>query len=187
MAKNIYLLLVLLTANLLFYQCSQQDSATMDKDDFPVLTGPYLGQKVPGLEPEMFAPGIASTGLMDGVCNFSPDGKEAYYNVAYSIKDEWRLSIVFSKEIDGKWIRPDFVNFTDRKYIQAYPFLSYDGAELYFTTNMPTNDPELKDEYNFWVSKRNGEAWGKPVPLPPPINGRGDTTGKIPWVRRICM
>ncbi|UCE41738.1 MAG: PD40 domain-containing protein [Candidatus Aminicenantes bacterium] len=177
MKRVIYFLLVLLVVMVLFYHCSHQDNATQEQEEFPILTGPYLGQKVPGLDPEMFAPGIVSTGLMEGVCNFTPDGKEVYYNTAYSIEDEWKLSIVYSKEVDGKWIMPDFVSFTDRKYIQAYPFLSYDGTKLYFTSNMPTNDPELKDEYNFWVSKREGDIWGEPTPLPPPINGRGDTTG----------
>jgi hypothetical protein len=28
--------------------------------DFPVLKGPYLGQKPPGMIPEIFAPGIVS-------------------------------------------------------------------------------------------------------------------------------
>lgn len=31
------------------------------KEDFPVLKGPYLGQKPPGVKPEIFAPGIVST------------------------------------------------------------------------------------------------------------------------------
>ena len=31
--------------------------------DFPVLKGPYLGQKPPGMNPEIFAPGIISTAV----------------------------------------------------------------------------------------------------------------------------
>ena len=35
--------------------------------DFPKPTGPYLGQKPPGMTPEIFAPGIISTaGLAPG-------------------------------------------------------------------------------------------------------------------------
>jgi len=61
--------------------------------------------------------------------------------------------------------------------MQGYPFLSYDGKELYFTSNKPVDDPEIESEYNFWVSKRDGDSWTEPTPLPPPINGRGNTTG----------
>lgn len=177
MKKNMYILVLLLAVMTIFPGCGQQDKAIQGEDEFPVLTGPYLGQKLPGLEPEMFAPGIVSTGLMEGVCNFSPDGKEVYYNVAYSIEDKWRLSIVFSKEVDGRWTQPDFVSFTDKEFLQGYPFLSYDGTELFFTSNKPTNDPEIESEYNFWVSERDGDSWAEPTPLPPPINGRGNTTG----------
>jgi cytohesin len=46
---------------------------------FPVLTGPYLGQKPPGEEPEIFAPGIVSTmGMQHGPAVFSSDGREVY-------------------------------------------------------------------------------------------------------------
>lgn len=48
---------------------------------FPVLSGPYLGQELPGRQPELFAPGIISTGLADLNSVFSPDGKEFYYAV----------------------------------------------------------------------------------------------------------
>ena len=30
------------------------------EEDFPILKGPYLGQKPPGTMPEVFAPGIIS-------------------------------------------------------------------------------------------------------------------------------
>ena len=50
-------------------------------EDFPVLKGNYLGQKPPGMEPEIFAPGIISTGLSEAVCCFSPEGKEVYWNI----------------------------------------------------------------------------------------------------------
>ena len=98
MKKKAYFLIIYFAVAALFFQCRQQDNITQDENAFPVLTGPYPGQKVPGLEPEMFAPGIVSTGLMDGVCNFS-----------------------------------------------------YDGTELHFASNMPTNDPELKNGLNLFL------------------------------------
>jgi hypothetical protein len=49
--------------------------------------------------------------------------------------------------------------------------------ELYFISNQPTNSPKLTDEYNIWAAKRNGDTWGTPLPLPYPVNGRGNTSG----------
>jgi hypothetical protein len=49
------------------------------KDEFPVLKGPYMGQKTPGLVAEPFAPGIISKGgwELEGV--FAPGMKEFYF------------------------------------------------------------------------------------------------------------
>jgi len=46
--KAMFLGLVFFTM-LFFMDCAQQD-------DFPVLKGPYLGQKPPGITPEVFEP-----------------------------------------------------------------------------------------------------------------------------------
>ena len=36
------------------------------KPEFPVVKGPYLGQKPPGMVPQIFAPGIISTDMQEG-------------------------------------------------------------------------------------------------------------------------
>lgn len=51
------------------------------QNDFPVLKGPYLGQKPPGMTPEIFAPGIvSSSGATEYGIAFAPDGKEFYFS-----------------------------------------------------------------------------------------------------------
>ncbi len=57
---------------------SSDDGAT---GAFPELRGPYLGQKLPGMEPEVFAPGIVSTGLATRDVALTPDGEELYFSV----------------------------------------------------------------------------------------------------------
>jgi hypothetical protein len=47
--------------------------------DFPKLTGPYLGQKPPGMTPIIFAPGSVSTERTEFGNAFSPDGGEFYF------------------------------------------------------------------------------------------------------------
>ena len=55
-------------------------SSYPQKSEFPVLKGPYLGQKQPGMTPEIFAPGIVSTEkFREFSGTFTPDGKEYYF------------------------------------------------------------------------------------------------------------
>ena len=70
--------------------------------DIPVLKGPYLGQKPPGMTPEIFAPGIISTGLSESYAFFTPDGKELYFmlwGAPYNV-------ILYMKEDNNGWTRP---------------------------------------------------------------------------------
>ncbi|UCC45488.1 MAG: PD40 domain-containing protein [Candidatus Zixiibacteriota bacterium] len=177
MIRRLCALVGLIVVAAILSHCGQQSGSTIDEGGFPVLRGPYFGQKTPGLTPELFAPGIVSTGLMDGTCNFSPDGDEMYYNSGYFHKGKVNLSIVYSKIENGVWTVPEFVNFADREFVQGYPFLSYDGTELYYTSNKPTNDPQFNNQYNFWVVRKDSSGWGEPVLMPAPINGRGEVTG----------
>lgn len=49
------------------------------QDEFPVLEGPYMGQKPPGMEAEPFAPGIISKEGWELQGVFSPGMKEFYF------------------------------------------------------------------------------------------------------------
>lgn len=76
-------MLVMLSLTFLTF-CQAQEN-TKDKSDFPVLTGPYLGQKPPGMKPEVFAPGIVSVKkYREYVCIFTSDGRECVFNLLYS-------------------------------------------------------------------------------------------------------
>ncbi len=55
MKHSIYPFSVLLIFLFVFTTCT-------NKDDFPLLKGPYLVQKPPGMTPKIFAPEIISTG-----------------------------------------------------------------------------------------------------------------------------
>ena len=79
----------------------------IEKDDFPVLTGPYLGQKPPGKTPEIFAPGIVSVDkYSEFVCNFTPGAEECIFD-RYG-DNEYQDGAVFVTRIeDGKWTIPE--------------------------------------------------------------------------------
>ena len=51
------------------------------QENSPDLRGEYLGQQPPGMEGEIFAPGIMSTGLSELNSVFFPGGKEVIFSV----------------------------------------------------------------------------------------------------------
>ncbi|MBU1012776.1 MAG: hypothetical protein KKG99_07210 [Bacteroidetes bacterium] len=144
-----------------------------------VKSGPYLGEKQPGIDPVLFAPGTISTGLEETLCTFTPDGNEIIFGILYSKPHSPKLhcSLVRSYLTGGVWSFPEIMKLSEDKYSHMYPFISYDGGELYFQSDLPTNSPELKDKYNIWKCKRVGDHWSDPEPLPMPVNGRGDVSG----------
>jgi hypothetical protein len=83
------------------------------KEDFPVLKGPYLGQKPPGLRPEIFAPGIVSTEHKEhSTLAFSPDGTEIYWSI-WPIPRSANIPqvIKFMKMENGRWSKPQVAPF----------------------------------------------------------------------------
>lgn len=71
------------------------------QDELAVLEGPYIGQKPPGLTPEVFAPGVVSTGVRDWTGHFTPDMKEYYFG-RYDKKTGKSSKFVFRFE-NNRW------------------------------------------------------------------------------------
>ncbi len=120
------------------------------QDDFPVLKGPYLGQKPPGMTPELYTPGVISNCDLHSGVYFSSDGNEVFY----SISKESQHNIMFMKEENGRWIRPKSL------CTGLAPFLSPDGKTLLFTTQ----------DYEIWKMERSATNWSDPISLGPTIN-----------------
>lgn len=75
--------------------------SNLQQQNYPVLEGPYLGQKLPGLTPEVFAPRIVSTEHRDHSPFFTPDMKEFYFTRKSNNDSKWSL-IVFKSE-NNRW------------------------------------------------------------------------------------
>jgi len=135
------------------------------QEDFPVLKGPYLGQKPPGMTPEMFAPGIVSTELHDDAAPaFSPDGDEAYFRIVYNMNGEYYGTIFMMRLEDGRWSSPKIAPFSG-KYMDGGVSFSRDSRKLFFAStrregNLPPADMDL------WEVLRTGEGWGTPRRIP---------------------
>lgn len=134
--------------------------------DFPIIKGPYLGQKLPDTNAELFAPGIISTGLYTRDIAITPDGKEIYYCISalgYNL-------IFYTKQVNGIWTEPEPAAFiTNFEYMYYEPCISHDGEKLFFLSDMPIKGGEKEGNEDIWVVDRIGESWGKPYNLGEPI------------------
>jgi hypothetical protein len=130
-------------------------SLNLFADDFPVLSGPYLGQEPPGDKPELFAPGILSTSEANihSTASFTPDGREVYFSRL--IDKPYRIGVLRMKEVDGRWSQEEFVPNLENAFS---PHLSPDGKKLYCATS------------NILVLERTPDGWSTPIDLGSTIN-----------------
>lgn len=127
--------------------------------DFPKFTGPYLGQKPPGMIPEAFAPELLSTML--GYA-FSSYGAELYFGSL--------SGIMFSRQENGRWTEPQKAPFSGRYHDFDFNF-SPDGASLFFTSNRPlVKDEAPQNQNDIWVVHRTETGWAEPINIGLPVN-----------------
>ena len=99
MPNKVTLFLVLLLTIPHYGFARQSDNRA--PDEYPILEGPYIGQKPPGLTPEVFAPGIVSKEDRDWTGRFTPDMKE-YYFTRLNSESGTSTKIVFKSE-HNRW------------------------------------------------------------------------------------
>lgn len=141
------------------------------KAEFPRMTGPYLGLKSPGDTPELFAPGIVSTGHFEHSSPvFTPDLKEIYWSTIIEENGETTARpIHYMKMIDGVWSKPEIPSFARPFACSESPFISPDGKRLFFHASN-TLRPEKAAIY---YVERIGDGWSEPIDPGEPINKPG--------------
>ncbi|RZM85066.1 hypothetical protein C3B51_01370 [Pseudoalteromonas rubra] len=92
----------------------------------PGLNGPYLGQKPPGLTPEVFAPGLVSTSEWGDAVHFAPD-KEVLYVSRWRMNKGQRETahVVFKRAAEG-WQK------VVTKQTGRAPYYSPDGQRVFY-------------------------------------------------------
>lgn len=115
-----------------------------------------------------------NTEYHDGPACVSTDGQTLYFTrVDYKEKKGFvnnaKLFTAVGSDRNWKKIKPiDELN--NDNYSVAHPSISADNSTLFFTSNMPGG----YGGKDIWMSKKEGEVWGKPVNLGPDINTSGD-------------
>lgn len=168
----LYISLLLFPTSLIFNNCSRQD-------DFPILKGPYLGQKSPGLLPEVFAPGIISTSkLNERDVSFSADGKEFYFT-QWPRDGDW--NVMCMRQENGQWSEPRKAPFSGN-YHEAEAFFTPDEQKMFFISNRPKQGNGNPENWEIWFVEREGKEWGTPRILGSPFKGGFYTTFTKDWV-----
>lgn len=125
---------------------------------FPSLTGPYMGQPLPGRKAVLFAPGIVSgRHTYHSSITATPDGNELFWSVGGGRN----ITIYRVKSVGGRWTSPEVFAQGDA------PVVSPDGKKLFFVrwTEVQGNEREL-----IFVSERIPSGWSEPRALPEVIN-----------------
>ncbi len=136
---------------------------------FPVLRGPYLGQKPPVNQAEPFAPDIVI--INHSTITVSPDGTELYWNSGRAVGDG---SIMMTEMVGGKWMKPVEAPFSGRKYSRwdDCPFVTPDNKKMFFISLRPINGTDTGKE-NIWYVERTASGWSEPKPVGEVINAMG--------------
>ena len=140
---------------------------------FPKLTGPYLGQKPPGMTPEIFAPGVISKGYFERSVVFSPSYDELFFELRCL---GFTTVLMHMKQHNGEWSDPETATFSGiPDHSDCYAFFSHDGRTLFFTSRRPLSDgEESKKDSDIWMLRKDNDKWGMPVHAGYPLNSAFD-------------
>ena len=137
------------------------------KDNWPVLKGPYLGQKPPGMTPEIFAPEILnSISMIHGRISFSPDGSEVFWSCnAAPVQSRWYMK----QNKAGEWSRPE-KSFFSIEFTENMLSYSSDGNRIFFHSRRSLQGNGSPKDKDIWYRDRSGEGWSDPVNIGTPVN-----------------
>ncbi len=136
--------------------CTPGDAGTID----------YLGQEPPGNAVVVFAPGVVSTENREhGVPVFSPDGRDVYFARQY----EGRHDILWASLTDAGWSSPETATFTSDALDDGPTFFPIDGRLFFGSRRAVESGREPRESTDIWHVTRDGDTWGDPVRLGPPV------------------
>lgn len=78
------------------------------------------------------------------------------------------IKLFYSLKKDGKWSKLEPFAYNSKDYSVGHASFSQDGKTLYFTSDMPGGEGGT----DIWMSKLEGDSWGKPVNLGKNVNTR---------------
>jgi len=130
-------------------------------------SGPYLGQKPPGMTPEVFAPAVVSRDGIQMKLTMTADGSEILYTERDPATNA--ASFIIRRRAGASWGEPLVLPYS-REYMDIEPSLSPDGKKILFVSNRPASGQgEPGKMPDIWLAEKTGDQWGSPVRLGPPV------------------
>lgn len=115
----------------------------------------------------VFAPNILSTDLNDCKLTINNKGDELVYSIT---SPPYKFSVLLSMRFDGnQWSNPYVLPFSGL-FKDSDPYLSPNGAYLFFSSNRPIKGNSPNKDFNIWYSKKENDVWTEPKPLDEIIN-----------------
>ena len=145
--------------------CKAQD-VQKNETDFSQLKGPYLGQKPPGMTPELFAPGIITTDISEGCSGWGND-------MEYFIFQRWidrKPRLYIMNQNNGVWSVPELLPFVDKYQVGDFT-IAPDGKTLVFASNIFIDEIGTEGEGgNIWIVEKTDTGWTEPKHIGLEIN-----------------
>ena len=127
------------------------------------------------LEASVLAPGVISSDEEEYRISFTPDGETAYFARGRAFFPQSReATIMESHLVDDEWSEPAVASFSGT-YPDIDPWVSPDGASIYFSSIRPVEGQDRSDA-EVWRVDRQDDGWSEPVHLPT-IGSEGDELG----------
>ncbi len=146
---RIFVLIIGVLASNFILAFSQENNS-----NFESKSNLYLGQKLPGNIPEVFAAGIVSTEAYEFGGSFSPDGKEFFFTRRPTYQGS--ANRIFTASFtNNKWEKPQLAPFA-KDVFEFEPFLTPDGQRLYFYSGRKGLRNDIYDG-DLWYLERKGE------------------------------
>ncbi len=131
--------------------------------DFPRLTGPYLGQEPPGMAPMPFAPGIITTNDEEGSSGFARGGTVFLFQ---KFRDR-RCHTYITRLADGVWTAPALIPFWETMVHNGDFVISSDDRTMLYQVR---TDPGSGPPSQIWRAEITDSGWGDRAALPAPVN-----------------
>ena len=129
---------------------------------FPVLTGPYFGQKEPGRQAQPFAPGLVSLpGRYEFAVSFSPTGTELLFTQQVP---EQPVSVYHSRVEGDRWTEPAQIALSHgarREEMEA--FFAPNDEVIFFAPYDEGMDVRI------WSLEMGSDGWRNPTALESPV------------------
>lgn len=118
--------------------------------------------------PELLGEGVICTGDYETHACFTPSGDTVYFLKCKPDLTACAICVSYKKK--NNWSPPSIVPFSG-KYLDVDPFVTKDGAALYFVSDRPvSSNDSLNASWDIWKTELKNGRWQDPVHLDAPVN-----------------